>query len=216
MSVDSTLTMESQVPMGDSYEEDALVWPCYILFNESASMSGPKLDAVNQILLTIFNAFLTDPLVHAQVRLGLTSFSDTAEELVPPMSLLNFPALPKASSKSDSNYTAAFSWAKLAIDRDVPKFRSIGFQVLRPFVFFISDGEPTSSGWQTTHAALTSLNYRFAPTILSCGVTGAVGEVIKEVATTLRNGHVCYWLADDGTDLAGVVRKYIGSFSNDW
>lgn len=100
--------------------------------------------------------------------------------------------------------------AKSAIDRDVANLKSSGLQVLRPVIFFISDGEPTSPDWPTAHAALTSPNNPYAPHILAFGITGAVGQVIKEVATEIkRMGKRFAWLADDGTDPGAVVKEII-------
>lgn len=196
-------------------KEGDLVWPCYILFDESASLNDLKLEAVKQTLQCISLALITDPLADLLVRLGVVTFSDAAEESIPLSKLSDLSHLLGAVSRGGSNYTAAFTTVKLVIDRDIPYLRSVGFRVLRPFIYFISDGKPTSTDWLTAHAALMSSNNQFAPNILSCGVTGAVGEVIKEVAALSRNGHRMYWLADEGIDLAGVVRECIREFGND-
>jgi len=43
---------------------------------------------------------------------------------------------------------------------------------------------------------------------LSFGITGAVGQVIKDVATDItRLGKKFAWLADDGTDPGAVVKE---------
>jgi len=198
-------------------EEGSQVMPFYILCDESGSMQGAKLDAVNQGLPKIHQAVASDPIVNDRVRVGVISFSDTAEELVPLTKLSDLTQMPGLVSKSGSNYTAAFTLAKSVIDRDVANLKSNGFQVLRPVIFFISDGEPTSSDWPTAHAALTGKSNPYAPHILSFGITGAVGQVIKDVATHItRLGKKFAWLADDGTDPGAVVREilpYLGPTS---
>jgi len=100
--------------------------------------------------------------------------------------------------------------AKSAIDRDIANLKSSGLQVLRPVIFFISDGEPTSPDWPTAHAALTGTSNPYAPHILSFGITGAVGQVILDVATDIKRlGKKFAWLADDGTDPGTVVMEII-------
>jgi hypothetical protein len=82
-------------------------------------------------------------------------------------------------------------------------------------IFFISDGEPTSPDWPTAHAALTSPNNPYRPHILAFGITGAIGQVIKEVATDInRLGKKFAWLADDGTDPGAVVKEIINKLLN--
>jgi uncharacterized protein YegL len=191
------------------------VLPFYILCDESASMDGVKLDAVNQGLPNIHAAVSADPIVNDKVRVGVISFSDTAEELVPLTKLGDLTQMPGLVSKGGTSYTAAFKVAKSAIDRDVANLKSSGLQVLRPVIFFISDGEPTSPDWPTAHAALTSPNNPYAPHILAFGITGAIGQVIKEVATVInRLGKKFAWLADDGTDPGAVVKEIINQLLN--
>ncbi len=186
------------------------VLPFYILCDESMSMEGAKLDAVNQGLPKLHQAVASDPIVNDKVRVGVISFSDTAEELVPLTKLSDLTQMPGLVSKGGTSYTAAFTVAKSAIDRDVANLKSSGLQVLRPVIFFISDGEPTSPDWPTAHAALTGPSNPYAPHILSFGITGAVGQVIKDVATDIkRMGKRFAWLADDGTDPGAVVKEII-------
>jgi len=188
------------------------VLPFYIVCDESLSMEGAKLDAVNQGLPKLHQAVASDPIVNDKVRVGVISFSDTAEELVPLTKLSDLQQMPGLVSKGSTSYTAAFTVAKSAIDRDVANLKSNGFQVLRPVIFFISDGEPTSPDWPTAHAALTGESNPYRPHILSFGITGAVGQVIRDVATdNARLGKRFAWLADDNVDPAAVVREIIKS-----
>jgi uncharacterized protein YegL len=193
--------------------EYGLVFPFYVLCDESGSMDGAKLDAVNEGLSKLHIAVASDPIVNDKVRVGVISFSDTAEELVPLTKLSDLTQMPGLVSKGGTSYTAAFTVAKSAIDRDVANLKSSGLQVLRPVIFFISDGEPTSPDWPTAHAALTSPSNPYAPHILAFGITGAIGQVIKEVATDInRLGKKFAWLADDGTDPGAVVKEIFSKF----
>jgi len=186
------------------------VLPFYIVCDESMSMEGAKLDAVNQALPKIHQAVASDPWYNDMVRVGVISFSDTAEELVPLTKLSDLTQMPGLVSKSGSNYTAAFTVVKSVIDRDVADLKSNGFHVHRPVIVFISDGEPTSPDWPTAHAALTGKSNPNPPHILSFGITGAVGQVIRDVATDMnRLGKKFAWLADDGTNPWSVVREII-------
>jgi len=60
------------------------VLPFYILCDESASMdANGGIDAVSQFLPQIHAEISSDPLVSDKCRIGLITFSDIAEELLP-------------------------------------------------------------------------------------------------------------------------------------
>jgi uncharacterized protein YegL len=75
-------------------------------------------------------------------------------------------------------------------------------------VFFISDGEPSDTNWQTAHAAVADKNWSFSPHIIAFGVGGAQAETIREVATKIdRHGRQFAYLADDNADPGAVLKE---------
>jgi len=192
------------------------VLPFYIVCDESMSMEGAKLDAVNSSLPHLHQAVASDPIVNDKVRVGVISFSDTAEVLVPLTQLAQLQQMPGLVSKGGTSYTAAFAKVKSCIQTDVDNLKAQSLQVLRPVVFFISDGEPTSTDWPAAHASLIDASFPYRPHILSFGVNGAVGDTIKDVATEIRRGGQAKryaWLADDSVEPGAVVREMIGKLA---
>lgn len=189
------------------------VLPFYIICDESMSMEGEKLDAVNASLPGLHQAVSQDPIVNDKVRVGVISFSDTAEVLVPLTKLGDLKQMPGLVSKGGTSYTAAFTKAKTCIQTDVDNLKAQSFQVLRPVIFFISDGEPTSTDWPAAHASLIDPSFPYRPHILSFGVKGAVANTIRDVATEIHRPpsppkrHA--WLADDSIQAGAAVREVI-------
>ena len=177
------ITNESGPPTGEK------VLPFYIVCDESASMyDNGGIDAINQSLPELHATISADPLVNDKTRIALIAFSSTAEVLVPLAAAADIGEMPGVDADGATDYGSAFQLLKDVIDEDVAALRNTGYQVLRPTVFFISDGEPTVLGWETSHTELTdkSLN-PWAANIVAFGVDCANPDTIKKVAT-VRGG----------------------------
>ena len=150
------------------------VLPFYILCDESGSMdANGGIDAVNNGLPELHAAIAGDPLVSDKCRIGLITFSDIAEELLPLSNLSDVQAMPGCAAKGMTNYGEAFNLLRVVIARDIANMKSQGIQVYRPAVFFITDGDPTDD-WEANHRALTDKNINpQAPHIIAFGVAGA-------------------------------------------
>ena len=164
------------------------VLPFYVVCDESSSMAGESIDAVNQGIGELFRTIHMDPILDERIRVGIVTFNDTARVLLPltrPSDVANTPGCVASGS---SSYASVFRLLKTQIESDVPALKSDGFRVHRPMIFFISDGSPNSEDWQTAYAELTDQSFAFRPNIVSFGVAGAPASVIKEVSTLLTVG----------------------------
>ena len=160
------------------------ILPIYIVCDESGSMeTNGEIDAVNNCLAELHAAIAGDPLVSDKCRIGLITFSDIAEVLLPLSNLSDVVAMPGLVAKAMSNYGGAFNLLREVIARDIANMKSQGIQVYRPVVFFISDGDPTDD-WEASHRALTDKNINpQAPHIIAFGVAGANPAVIGKIGT---------------------------------
>ena len=97
---------------------------------------------------------------------------------------------------------------KALIPQDIANLRSDGYQVFRPAVFFISDGEPTDSDWRDSFRELTDRagNKRY-PNIISFGVDTADAEVIREIGTKGA------FLAEAGINPGSALREIMRSLT---
>ena len=183
------------------------VLPIYLCIDESASMEGPKLEACNKALPEIHRAIASDPTVSDIVRISVISFSDSAEVLLPLSRMTDVVDFPGLVAKGGTNYGSAFTCLKQTIQDDITTLKAKGnVQVNRPIVFFISDGEPTDTNWQTVHAAVADKTWSFSPHIISFGVGGAKEKTIRETATKIdKHGTIYAYLADDNADPSAVL-----------
>ncbi len=185
------------------------VLPFYILCDESGSMdANGGIDAVNRGLPELHATIAGDPLVSDKCRIGLITFSDIAEELLPLSNLSDVQAMPGCAAKGMTNYGEAFNLLRVVISRDISNMKSQGIQVYRPAVFFITDGEPTDD-WEANHRALTDKNVNpQAPHIIAFGVAGANPTVIGKIGTKAA------FIANQGVDPGNALKEILKSLTN--
>ena len=185
------------------------VLPFYILCDESGSMdANGGIDAVNRGLPELHATIAGDPLVSDKCRIGLITFSDIAEELLPLSNLSDVQAMPGCAAKGMTNYGEAFNLLRVVISRDISNMKSQGIQVYRPAVFFITDGEPTDD-WEANHRALTDKNVNpQAPHIIAFGVAGANPAVIGKIGTKAA------FIANQGVDPGNALKEILKSLTN--
>ena len=200
--------------MSSIHENDALsgeqVLPFYIVCDESASMSlNGGIDAINSALPELHEKIASNPLVNDKARIALIAFSDDAEVLLPLSAAADVEDMPGVMPKGATSYGSAFRLLKTQIAADIATFTGDGFKVLRPAVFFISDGDPTDHDWQTHHADLVDKNSNpHAPHIIAYGVDSADEVIIKEVAT------IAGFVAMQGVNPAGALTEIISSLTH--
>lgn len=154
--------------------------PFYLVCDESGSMDGAGVDALNSSLPQLHAEISTNPSVADKTRFCLMAFSTTATVLQPLADLSELESLPALSAGGVTSYSAAFRMLKDTIEQDVTLLKNQGHQVYRPVVFFLSDGIPTDPDWRTS---LHDLNtFPFAPKIIAFGVGDASADVLTQVA----------------------------------
>ncbi|MFI7020223.1 VWA domain-containing protein [Streptomyces sp. NPDC050164] len=154
--------------------------PFYMVCDESGSMAGGGVDAINAALPDLHQEISTNPSVADKTRFALIGFSTQASVLQPLADLSELTQLPSLSAGGVTSFGAAFRLLKDTIEKDVAGLKGEGHDVYRPVVFFLSDGIPTDEGWRT---ALSELNaFRYAPKIIAFGISDADAATITEVA----------------------------------
>ena len=185
------------------------ILPFYILCDESASMAyNGGIDAINEGLPELHAEIAADPLVSDKCRICLISFSDDAEVLVSLQRAADIDQMPGMQERGATCYGEAFRMLKALIPQDIANLRADGYQVFRPAVFFISDGEPTDSDWRDSFRELTDRagNKRY-PNIISFGVDTADAEVIREIGTKGA------FLAEAGINPGSALREIMRSLT---
>ena len=176
--------------------------PVYILADESASMT-PYISELNDGLISLYEALRSDPMVAAKVRVSVIGFSDSTEIRLSLADMRTEAPLPQLQSRSTTNYGAAFRDLLSRIPKDVATLKSSGYQIHRPAVFFLSDGEPSNGHWRDSLCQLTNRSITSAaPNIIACGIGEARSETLAQIATQPDFAFVSVPGADIGVSIA--------------
>ena len=185
-----------------------MITPFYLVCDESQSMEGAKLDACNTALSNIHAAVAADHIVNDKIRIGVISFSDTAQVLLPLSKMTDVVDFSGLVVKGGTNYGNAFTCLKNTIQTDMVDLQKSGAKMCRPIVLFMTDGEPTDTNWKEAHAQVADKTWPFSPHIISFGLGGAQADTIREVATQVdKKGTSFAYLVDD--DASGAVLSEI-------
>ena len=153
----------------------------YIICDESGSMGdNGGIDQINESLPELHSTLVADPLVVDKCRLSIIAFSDIADVILPMQKVTDIQAMPGVRASGATNYGEALSLLKVSIQIDVETLKSQGLRVIRPCVFFMSDGEATDS-WESAYRDL--MNHQYRPHIICWGVDGAEPTALAKIAT---------------------------------
>ena len=161
----------------------ARILPFYLVCDESYSMSD-HLDVVRDSLREVCAAVCADPTARRHTRLCVIGFSSDARVITPLSHRWDEPADFAFQPHGGTNFAAAFLVLRRTISSDVAELLDNGHEVLRPVVFFLSDGQPTDPvAWQRAHARLTDPAWAARPRIVAFGVGDADVRTIGRVGT---------------------------------
>ncbi|OJF10069.1 vWA domain-containing protein [Couchioplanes caeruleus] len=178
--------------------------PVYVLADESGSM-GPYIDDLNKGLASLHEALLGEPMAAAKVRFSILGFADDVQERLRLADLRRENELPLLYARGRTSYHAAFSALRQRIPQDVSALKQEGYQVHRPAVFFLSDGQPTEDHWVQTYQQLVDRSATpGAPNIIACGIGDVEAQTILEVATQPEYAFV----ALQGVDLGAAIAQF--------
>ena len=186
------------------------VLPFYIVCDESSSMAGASIDAVNDGIVELFDAISADPIIDAKVRVGIIAFNDSARVLFPLTQLSDVTQIPVCVASGSTSYANVFSLLKTQLESDVASLQQ-QFNVHRPCVFFMSDGAPNSNdNWRDALNKLVDPSFKFSPNIVSFGVEGADKSVIADVAHWgSKTGKKFFFMTQDAGSPGPAIKEII-------
>ena len=189
------------------------VLPMYFVGDESHSMAGDPIAAVNQGLIDLRDEVAKHPLIGKKVRFGIITFADTAETRLELSELSEDLVLPTLAPRGrGTSYASALEAVRQTIPADVALLKGSGYQVHRPSVFFLSDGQPTDKAerWRARLDELKDPGFRERPNVLAFGVGDADPAVIRELASSPRYG----FMMTSGASTAGAIAEFAASMLN--
>ncbi|GAB3439659.1 vWA domain-containing protein [Actinophytocola sediminis] len=181
------------------------VLPVYVVADESLSMS-PVVDELNAGLAALHRALLREPMAAAKVRFTILGFSEDVQVRLSLADLRTEEALPTLTTRTRTNYGAAFQALSDQLPKDINDLKAAGYAVYRPAVFFLTDGQPSDEpAWRTSYATLTDRAItKAAPNIIACGIGEAQAHTIVDIATRPEFAFV----ATPGTELGLAIAEF--------
>lgn len=158
------------------------VLPFYLVCDESSSMSGGPIEAINDSLPKIHAEIGSNPVVADKTRFCLIGFNHHAQVLLPLSDLSVITSMPGLQANGGTNYGAAFDLLYDTITNDVAELKKNQNQVFRPAVFFLSDGQP-GDNWEAAYKRVTDPSWSLHPNVLAFGFGTVDPETLRQVAT---------------------------------
>ena len=174
-------------------DEAQRILPIYLAVDRSWSMKDDgKIDAANELVPSIVDACLDNPVAEERSRFCLIAFNDEAEVIAPLSKGSDLPEDVALVPSSGTSYTNVFRLLRERIEADYQMLKADGAKVYRPAVFMITDGEPicNDSDRKKAFDELTAPEFAAFPLISLFGVGT---KVSKETLTKYvwRNPETC-------------------------
>ncbi|WP_042377490.1 vWA domain-containing protein [Streptacidiphilus melanogenes] len=180
--------------------------PTYVVIDASSSMK-PHEAVLNATLSRLHYNLATNPRVSEFARVSVIAFSTDVHVVIPMSDMEQVPALPEVICGGGTEYGKTFDRLRDCIAEDVKNLRMQNLKVLRPAVFFLTDGAPTDSRWQESFRRLVDKDWSRHPHVIAYGFGGAQREVLEKVATK------ALFIAD-GSDTESALSSAISGLLN--
>ncbi len=158
--------------------------PIYAVLDTSVSMT-PFQQLLNDTLENVYDGLWAKPSVSEFAHISIISFNTDAHVVLPMSDIGKIDSLPTLACGGSTNYGKAFRLVAAQIDQDVTTLRNQRRQVLRPAVFFITDGAPQDDAgvWESEFAKLTSPTWPRRPHVITFGFGNAHESVLRKIST---------------------------------
>ncbi|MGW2279209.1 vWA domain-containing protein [Streptomyces sp. NPDC001770] len=184
----------------------SLCLPTYVVIDASSSMK-PHEAVLNATLSRLHLNLAMNPRVSEFARVSVVAFSTDVHVVIPMSDMEQVPAMPEVICGGRTEYGKTFARIRECVERDVSDLRAQHLDVLRPTVFFLTDGSPTDTGWQDAFRELTDRDWPRHPHVIAYGFGTAQRAVLEKVATK------ALFIAD-GSDTESALSEAITGLLN--
>lgn len=148
---DGAAIHDGPIPGSEFFDNTNQRTPCVLVLDGSGSMSeNGKIDQLNQGLEAFEAALGSDPSARTRVQVLVIRLGDmdTAEVLTDWCDAIDFKA-PRILASGRTPLGKAVDLALRKVEDQKAAYKANGIPYTRPWMFILSDGEPTDDDWQT-------------------------------------------------------------------
>ena len=153
--------------------------PCVLLLDVSGSMSGAPISELNSGLSSFRDELASDSLAMKRVEVAIVTFGPVKVELPFTTAEGFFP--PQLAAQGATPMGAAIQQAIDLVAQRKSEYRSNGIAYYRPWVFLITDGEPTDA-WKSAAAAVHQGEEAKQFAFFAIGVKGANMDTLRQIS----------------------------------
>jgi uncharacterized protein YegL len=154
--------------------------PCLLLLDTSTSMSGARIDELNAGLRTFASELTSDSLAAKRVEVAILSFGPV--HLQTDFTTADRFGAPALRANGATPMGEAIVTGLDMLERRKALYCQQGISYYRPWVFLITDGEPTDD-WRDAAARVTSGEAAKAFSFFAVGIQDANMDVLSQICT---------------------------------
>jgi uncharacterized protein YegL len=178
--------MAEQIPFGSDIVETATNpeprCPCVLLLDVSASMAGQRIATLNEGLQAYRNGLISDTLASQRVEVAVVTFGGEVQTVCQFTTADRFEP-PNLTVRGQTPMGAALRQG-VAMVRERKQFlRQQGLEVFRPWIWLVSDGEPTDGDeWRNAAEEIKQGEAAKAFAFFAVGVEDANMEILRQIS----------------------------------
>lgn len=171
-----------QIPFGiDSFADNPEPrCPCILILDTSGSMQGQPISELNQGLKYFKEELSSDELAKKRVEVAIVTFGGSVQVHNNFQTALSF-IPPQLSSEGDTPMGKAILEGLQLLKYRKDEYRTNGISFYRPWIFLITDGEPTDE-WQTAAALVKDGERNKSFAFFSVAVQNANINNLKQIS----------------------------------
>ncbi len=139
-----------------------------------------RIDLLNEGVRAYQADLMGDSLAAQRVEVSVITFGGTVQTVVPFVTARQFNA-PTLVANGETPMGAAILQAIEAVTERKRMYKQNGLHYYRPWIFFITDGEPTDA-WQTAAAKIREGEKNKAFAFFAVGVEGANFDILRQIS----------------------------------
>jgi uncharacterized protein YegL len=147
---------------------------------QAVSGGVTRIDLLNEGLRAYHTDLMADSLAAQRVEVSVITFGGSVQTVVPFVAAHEF-IPPTLTANGETAMGAAILQAIEAVNERKRIYRQNGLHFNRPWIFFITDGEPTDA-WQTAAAKVREGMNNKSFVFFAVGVEGANFDILRQIS----------------------------------